>query len=180
MNRRTALRTVLIFSAGAALLPSCLQKDTTTIALKNISITGEQEKMLAQLSETIIPTTNFIGAAGLKAHEFTLMMVDDCYSPDKQKLFTTGLQQFDTMVAKKYGKSFAGCTLQQKNEWLTAVENKKDMPDELLQFYQTAKQHTLQAFTTSKQYMVDVRKYNMVPGPNFKGCVPLKKAIGNG
>jgi len=25
--------------------------------------------------------------------------------------------------------------------------------------------------------MVDVRKYNMVPGPDFKGCVPLKKKV---
>jgi len=177
MNRRTAIRTVLIFSAGATLLPSCLQKDKTTISLKNISVTGDQEKMLAQLAETIIPTTNFIGAAGVKAHEFTLMMVDDCYSPDKQKLFMTGLQQFEKMVTKKYGKSFADCTIQQKNEWLTAIENKKDIPGDVLQFYQTAKRHILQVFTSSKQYMVDVRKYNMVPGPNFKGCIPVKNKM---
>lgn len=177
MNRRTAIRTAFIFSAGATLLPSCLQKDTTAISLTNIVVDGEQQKMLAALVETIIPTTKFIGAAEVKAHEFTLMMVDDCYSPEKQKLFTTGLQQFDKLVNTKYGKSFADCSSQQKNEWLTSVENKTAIPDEVVQFYQTTKQHTLQAFTSSKQYMVDVRKYNMVPGPNFKGCVPLKNKV---
>ena len=99
MNRRTAIRTGLIFSAGIAFLPSCLQNNKTIIALKNITITAEQDKMLAQLSDTIIPKTNFIGAADVKAHEFNLMMVDECYNPEKQKQFVDGLQQFDKMVA---------------------------------------------------------------------------------
>ena len=57
MNRRTALRNVVIISAGASLLPSCLSKDKVSIPLKNISLTGSQEKMLAELadSEGIIP-----------------------------------------------------------------------------------------------------------------------------
>lgn len=178
MNRRHAIRTAFIFSAGAALLPSCLQKDTTTaIDFKNIVVNSEQQKMLAQLTATIIPTTKFIGAAEVKAHEFTLMMVDDCYSPEKQKLFTDGMQQFDKLVSTKYGKSFIDCSNDQKTAWLTAIENKKDIPDDVVQFYQTTKQHTLQAFTSCKQYMVDVRKYNMVPGPDFKGCLPLKKKV---
>lgn len=178
MNRRHAIRTAFIFSAGATLLPSCLQKDTTTaISLNNIVVNNEQQKMLAQLAAAIIPTTKFIGAAEVKAHEFTLMMVDDCYSPEKQQLFINGLQQFNKLVTSKYGEPFADCSNEQKTAWLTAIENKKDIPDEVVQFYQTTKQHTLQAFTSCKQYMVDVRKYNMVPGPGFKGCVSLKNKV---
>lgn len=177
MNRRTAIRTGLIFSAGIAFLPSCLQNNKTIIALKNITITAEQDKMLAQLSDTIIPKTNFIGAADVKAHEFNLMMVDECYNPEKQKQFVDGLQQFDKMVADKYGKSFTDCSIQQKNEWLSSIENKKDLPPDIAAFYKTTKQNTLQAFTSSQQYMVGVRKYKMVPGPIFKGCVPLKNKL---
>ena len=78
MNRRYAIRTAFIFSAGVTLLPSCLQKDTTiAVPLNNIVVNSEQQKMLAQLAATIIPTTKFIGAAEVKAHEFTLMMVDE-------------------------------------------------------------------------------------------------------
>lgn len=177
MNRRTAIRTGFIFSAGIAFLPSCLQKNKNSVVLKNISISAEQEKILAQLSETIIPKTTFIGAEDVKAHEFTLMMVDECYSPEKQKQFTEGLQQFDKMVSEKFGKSFSDCSQQQKNEWLTFIENKKDLSPDVAAFYKTIKQHTLQAFTSSQQYMVDVKKYKMVPGPIFKGCVPLKNKV---
>ena len=177
MNRRTAIRNGLIFSAGIAFLPSCLQNNKTSIALKNIAITAEQEKMLAQLSDLIIPKTNFIGAVDVKAHEFNLMMVDECYNPEKQKQFVDGLKQFDKMASEKYGKSFVDCDARQKNEWLTSIENKKDLPPDVTTFYKTTKQHTLQAFTSSQQYMVDIRKYKMVPGPIFKGCVPLKNKV---
>lgn len=175
MNRRTALRTAFVFSAGIMVLPSCLQKDEATLSLKNIAVSAADEKMVAQIAETIIPTSNFIGATGLKSHEFILMMVDDCYPPDMQQKYTTGLAQFSKMVLAKYGHAFAACTPQQKKEWLTVVENKTALPLELLKFYQITKQHTLQAFTSCKPFMVDVRKYTMVPGSNFKGCVSLKQ-----
>jgi hypothetical protein len=177
MNRRNAIRTALIFSAGATLLPSCLRNDSKDLSLKNISITRDEEKMMAALGETIIPTTNFVGANGVNAYQFTLMMVDDCYPPDDQKKYIDGLHQFNKMVTAKYGKSFTDCNAQQKTEWLTTVQSKKNMPDELNQFYQISKRHILQAFTTSKQYMVDVRHYKMVPGPDYKGCISLKNKV---
>lgn len=177
MNRRNAIRTAFIFSAGASLLPSCLQKDTTDISLTNIAITGNEERMMAALGEAIIPATNFIGATGVQASQFTLMMVNDCYAPDDQKIFTDGLHQFNKMISGKYGKSFTGCSPQQKKEWLTAIENKTGLPDNVVKFYQISKNHILQAFTGSKQYMVDVRHYKMVPGPDFKGCIPLKNKM---
>lgn len=166
-----------MFSAGAIILPSCLQKNSSAISLKNISVDGSQQKMLEHLTATIIPTTNFIGAKELKAHEFMLMMVDECYAPDKQTIFVNGLKEFDKLVDKKYGHSFADINNPQKIEWLNSLENKQGFSTDVLAFYNTAKQHTLQAFVTSKDYMVGVKKYNMVPGPIYKGCVPLKNKV---
>lgn len=177
MNRRLAIKNALIFSAGAIILPGCLQKNTSAISLKNISVNGSQQKMLEQLADTIMPTTNFIGSKGLKAHEFMLMMVDDCYAPDKQTIFINGLKEFDNSVNKKYGHSFADCNSKQKIEWLNSLENKQGFSTDVLAFYSTAKQYTLQAFVTSKDFMVGIKKYNMVPGPVYKGCVLLKNKV---
>lgn len=177
MNRRTAIRNVVIISAGAGLLPSCLGKDNVSIPLRNISVTGSQEKMLAELAETIIPkTSNFIGAKDLKAHEFMLTMVDDCASPEDQKKFTEGLKAFDKLSHDKFGQLFTSYTAEQKKSLLTDIENKKDIPEDALKFYGTVKRYTLQSFTSSKEFMTDIRKYQMVPGSNFKGCVPVKSA----
>ena len=173
MNRRTAIRNVVIISAGAGLLPSCMSDDKSLIALKNISVTGSQEKMLAQLTESIIPkTANFIGAKDLKAHEFVLTMVDDCTSPEDQQKFMEGLKQFEETCKKKYDGSFVKCSAGQRKELLQAIESKKDVPEEVLKFYGTVKRYTVQSFTSSKEYMTGIRKYNMIPGSNFKGCVP--------
>lgn len=176
MNRRNAISNIVVLSIGAVVLPSCGQHDETIVKLKNLSLNGSEVKMLGQLADTIIPKTNFIGAADLKAHEFTLMMVDDCYDPERQKRFTAGLKGFDKLAKTKYGSNFTSCTPPQKTEWLTAIEKKKDIPDEVVFFYETSKRHTVQAFTSSQEYMTGVIKYNMVPGGNFQGCVPVKKA----
>jgi hypothetical protein len=172
MNRRTAIRNVVIISAGVGLLPSCMQEDKSIVPLKNISITGSQEKMLSQLTEAIIPkTNNFIGAKDLKAHEFVLTMIDDCTSPEDQKKFTDGLKAFDKLSHDKFGQIFTSYTPKQKHSLLTDIENKKDIPEEVLKFYGTVKRYTVQSFTSSKEYLTDIRKYKMVPGPVFKGCV---------
>ena len=174
MNRRTAIRNVVIISAGAGLLPSCTNEDKNAVPLKNISVTGSQEKMLAELTESIIPKTkNFIGAKDLEAHEFLLTMVDDCTSPEDQEKFMDGLKAFDQLSHDKFGQLFTSCTAEQKKALLADIENKKDIPEDVLKFYGMVKRYTVQSFTSSKQYMTDIRKYQMVPGPDFKGCVQV-------
>src|SRR5688572_26179673 len=174
MNRRTALRNVVLLSAGAALLPSCVSKDgTVALPLKNLSLTTSQEGMMAALSETIIPETNdFIGAGDLRSHEFVLTIVDDCHSPEDQKAFTEGMKEFEQACERKWQKSFNSCSPQQKKEFIQDVEEKQHVPESAVSFYQTTKRYTIQSFTSSKEYMTDIRNYKMAPGPNYKGCVP--------
>lgn len=175
MNRRNAIGNIVVLSLGSMVLPSCDQRDEAIFKIKNLPLTGNEEKLMSQLADAIIPTTAFIGASGVKAHEFTLKMVDDCYDPDQQNKYLTGLKEFDKLAKGKYGSSFTSIASPQKLEWLSSLEKKKDIPEEALFFYETTKKHTLQAFTSSKEYMTDVLKYKMVPGSNFKGCVPVKK-----
>ena len=176
MNRRTVISNIVFMCAGATILPSCLHHDNAaSFPLKNFKLSGDQQDMLADLSETILPATrSFIGAKDMKAHEFVLKMVDDCFNPDDQKKFTNGLNAFEKFNKDKFGGSFARNSMQQKNELLTAVEAKKNVPEEVLNFYSTVKRYTVQCFTSSKIFMTDIRHYKMVPGSKFKGCVPVK------
>jgi hypothetical protein len=177
MNRRTAIRNVVIITAGAGLLPSCAGgEDKASITLKHIPLTANQENMLAELAETIIPkTNNFVGAKDLRAHEFVLMMVDDCTSPEDRQLFIDGMKDFDTACEKKHQHSFAKCTPEQRKEWLQLMETKQGVPKNAVMFYQTTKRLTIQSFVSSKEYMIGVRNYKMVPGNHYKGCVTVKQ-----
>jgi len=174
MKRRVAIRNVVLISAGAGLLPSCMQESSSTIPLKHISITGSQQQMLAQLTEAIIPKTqNFIGANDLKAHEFMLTMIDDCVSPEEQKDFTEGLKDFDKLSLDKFGKAFTSTTPEQKHSLIADIEGKKNIPENAQKFYGTVKRYTVQSFTSSEKYMLEIRKYKQTPGGDFKGCVAV-------
>lgn len=174
MNRRSAIRNVVIISAGASFLPSCLQGDKNVYPLKNISISGSQQDMLSALADAIIPkTSGFIGARDLKAHEFVLTMIDDCTSPEDQKKFTDGLTAFDQLSHDRFGEKFKSFTPEQKHQLLADIESKKNITENVLSFYGTVKRYTLQSFISSEQYMVGIKKYKMVPGPIYKGCIPV-------
>ena len=148
MKRRTAIRNVVIISAGAGLLPSCMHEGSSSIPLKNISITGSQEQMLAHLTEAIIPKTkNIIGANDLKAHQFVLTMIDDCVSPEDRKKFTEGLKDFDKLSHDKFGQVFTSFTPEQKRSLIADIESKKNISENVQNFYGTVKRYTVQSFT---------------------------------
>ncbi len=178
MNRRTIIRNFVFISAGAAVLPSCLHHDNSPVfPLKNFKLTGEQQGLLAYLAEAIIPTTNtFIGSRDLKAHQFILKMVDDCFNPGDQKKFTEGLTAFEELNKQKFGGAFKDNSADKKKELLSVIESKKEVPELVLNFYGIVKRYTVQCFTSSKNFMTDIRHFKLVPGSQFKGCVHVKSA----
>jgi Gluconate 2-dehydrogenase subunit 3 len=176
VNRRLALKQFVFISAGALLIPSCLQdKSKSAILLKNMHIDAGQEKLLAALAETIIPATSTPGAKDVSAHLFALTMLDDCYKKEDQQKFVSGLQQFETMAHTAYNKSFIDCSTTERAALLTRLEANKKADDNLSSFYFTLKRLTIQAYTTSKYYLTKVEVYELVPA-RYHGCVPVKKA----
>ncbi|HZH64264.1 MAG TPA: gluconate 2-dehydrogenase subunit 3 family protein [Flavisolibacter sp.] len=175
MQRRTLLKQLVFITGGVALLPSCLQnRSKASILLKDMSIDGDQEKLLAELSETIIPVTDTPGAKDISAHLFTLMMVDDCYKKEDQQKFMAGLKDFEAKTKKDFSKSYVDLSPAEKEKLLRELEAAKDRKDDLSYFYATTKKLTIQAYTTSKYYLTKVQVYELVPG-RYHGCVPVKK-----
>ena len=128
---------------------------------------------MEDLTETIIPKTSTPGAKDLSSHLFVLMMVDDCQSKENQQKFLKGLDQFEALSQKQSGTSFIESTPIQKTALLTAVEGKKDIPEELSTFYGMTKRLTIQHFTSSQYFLTKIQVYEMVPG-RYHGCVPVK------
>jgi hypothetical protein len=103
-------------------------------------------------------------------------MMNDCTSPEDQEKFMEGLKAFDKLSHDKFGQLFGSYSAKQKKEFLHAIENKKDIPDDALKFYGIVKRYTIQGFTSSREYMTAIRKYKIIPGSDFKGCVPIATA----
>jgi hypothetical protein len=131
--------------------------------------------MLAELAETIIPKTDTPGAKDLSAHLFVLKMVDDCFPKEKQEKFVLGMKEFETFAEKKSGNPFAAGNAEQKQALVAGLDGHKSREDNLSFFYQTVKQLTVQAYSSSQFYLTNIRHYKMIPG-KYQGCVPLKAA----
>ena len=116
VNRRTVIKQFLFVSAGAVILPACLQEDKgkSSVLLKNFQLSGQQEKTLEELTETIIPATTTPGAKAVYAHLFVLKMLDDCYKKEDQQKFVKGLEQFEKTVQQKFDQPFAKCSKSQR------------------------------------------------------------------
>ena len=175
-NRRVAIQQLLMIWAGVALLPACLQNEQkVSIPLKLIHIVPEDENMLAELSEIILPKTDTPGAKDLSAHLFALKMVDDCYPKKNQEKYMEGMKAFESFVMKKTGKSFTDISASERQSIVAELDQQKPSDDAMSFFYQSTKRLTIQAYTTCEYYLTKIRGYKMIPG-NFEGCIPLKTA----
>jgi hypothetical protein len=148
------------------------EKGKPSIVLKNLDISADDEKMLAEVCETFIPKTDTPGAKDILAHLFVMKMLDDCTAKADQEKILKGLNGINKMSDKKFDKSFVNCTPQQRQELFSAIESKKGIPGDVSAFYTSVKKLTIQAYTTSKYYLTNVHVYELVPG-RFHGCVPV-------
>ena len=163
-------------AGGLALLPSCLRDSgKSTIALKNIDITLDQENELAEIAETIIPRTSTPGAKELKLHLYVLKMLDDCYEEKDQQQFKEGLSQFSGLITDQYSKSFGKLSAQQQKSALLALENGKTNSPELTSFYKIMKDRTIDGYLNSKYVMTKLIIWELVPG-RYNGYFPVKSA----
>ena len=174
LNRRSAIRQLFCVSAGVLILPACMEDKTkSAILLKRMRISAGQEKLLEELTETILPKTSTPGAKDIYAHLFALKMLDDCYKEEDQKRFVKGMEQFEKKANADTETSFAKASLAQRQALLRKIEADKDAKDDLTYFYSTTKGLTIQAYTTSEFYLTRVHVYEMVPS-RYHGCVPVK------
>jgi len=200
MNRRAVIKNLALIIGGTALLPSCLHDDGTEyVQLKHINIDAGQQKLIADIAETIIPKTGTPGARDLNLHLFVLKMLDDCYTKKDQQAFLSGLAQFNDRVNKQYNKSFSDLSSKERENMLATLEKsikppkdqqkairpvrdseksievpkkKPDVPP-LNLFYGAIKQQTIFGYTNSQYFMTKLVVYELVPG-RYNAHFPVK------
>ncbi|WP_428330813.1 gluconate 2-dehydrogenase subunit 3 family protein [Mucilaginibacter sp.] len=194
MNRRTVIKNLALVLGSAALLPSCLHnKPVTAVALKHIPLDADQQALIADMCETIIPKTTTPGAKDLNLHLFTLKMLDDCYNKKDQQAIVTGLADFNDLVKKKYNQSFSELSVKDREAVLNGIEaSAKDQsknakpqgrnakPQKNIDaspintFYWAVKQQTLFGYTTSQYFMTKQIVYELIPG-RYNAHYPVSK-----
>ena len=176
MDRRSVVKNLVLFSGAVVLLPACITEEKkASIRLENLTVTEGQERVLADVAETIIPATDTAGAKELGLHLFVLKMLDDCHDEKDQETFMAGLTKFEETVKKQYGSSFTACSKEQRQEAIAALNNNK-APQDVLTFYSIMKNETIIGYLNSELVMTKLRVYELIPG-RYDGYYPVSKTV---
>ena len=172
MERRTAIKGLALSLGSLVSLPAWASGWNPATIGTTLKPTIGNEALLAELVETIIPTTDTLGAKGLGVHKFIQTMLADCFDKKAQDSFDKKLGEIDPLSMKTYEKPFAACDATQR---LSLLQTLAQSPDkETVGFYRTLRGLTVQGYTSSEYYMTRFTDYEMAPA-RFYGCVPVKK-----
>jgi hypothetical protein len=172
MNRRNAVKNLLIGSGGLITLPFWME--ACGISDKNIhqsSFSADEQNMLAAITDTIIPAGNSIGALSVGVDKFLQKLIDDCYEKPAQDNVKKQMRSLDASAKTNYEKSFAGCDQQQRQTLLLkfSASHNKDEKD----FFDLMKTETIRGFNTSQKVMEEYLNYKVAPG-HYYGCINVK------
>ena len=171
MERRTAMKGLALSLGSLVSLPAWASGwNSSTISKTFLSIGNEA--LLAELVETIVPTTETLGAKGLNVHKFIQTMLTDCFDKKAQDSFEKKLGDIDLLSINTFKKAFSECDGGQRLIIFQTLAQSQDK--ETVGFYRTLRGLTIQGYTSSEYYMTRFTDYEMAPA-RFYGCVPIKK-----
>ena len=174
MDRRKAIKNLAIVSGGLITLPqwmvSCGVSDTT---IHRTSFSVAEQKILASITDTIIPVENSIGALSVGVDKFLQKPIDDCYEKNAQDNVKAQLKSLDGSAQTIHKRSFVNCTPAQREELLLKLSTsaKKEEKD----FFDLIKSETIRGFNTSQKIMQEYLGYKVAPG-HYYGSIDVKAA----
>ncbi|MBP8157842.1 MAG: gluconate 2-dehydrogenase subunit 3 family protein [Flavobacterium sp.] len=168
MNRRELIKNIAIISGGLFigsnfLLSSCKRDDAGSLVLSE-----DLMNLLAEISETIIPETDTVGAKSVKAAAFIALVFQDIYSEEEQNDFIAALNLVNDKAKEVAGDDFIKLSAEKRVEVFNKVKDPKNKG--FLAMYQMI----LFAYLTSEKGMQASFRYTPVPGA-FHGDIPYKK-----
>lgn len=178
MNRRELLqRTALVLGGSLLGADSLLARSVDWDAIEGLPgdkaiglFSKGQVKLMNEIAETIIPTTNTPGAKAAKTGEFMATMVSDCYEPKDQTAFMEGLQKLDQESKSRYGKTFLKSSTKLRHDLLTELDTeqrayttarKSGDPNH---YFRVIKDLVLWGYFTSEIGTTQALRYVAVPG----------------
>lgn len=176
---------------GSLLMPDVLKAWTNTaIENPNFRLTAAQDALIAEVAETIVPTTSTPGAKAAGVPNFIKKMLADCYRDKYSQYFMKELDNVEADTKAKFGKSFVDASVEQRTEILKMYEQKaktdaakfreeaKTWGEAPIQnerpFFAIMKDLTVTGYFTSEIGCTQALRYEAVPG-KYIGDYPYKK-----
>lgn len=191
MDRRRALYSMALATGGITLLARCnYGPDRLPIALNNLQVTVEEEDILKELVNVIIPATDIPGAEALEVHNFVWVMADDCMKKEDQEKFMAGVRGYMPLVKNISEKEYDEMTPEEKVALLQQIETGESFgeiekndngspvfdPGAVKFMLSDVKNKTIWGYMQSEFIMKDIMPYALVPGGST-GCATIDPSI---
>ena len=192
MDRRDAIKRAVLLVGGSILMPDILKAWNAPHIIENplFKITTAQTALIAEIAETIIPTTTTPGAKAAGVPAFIIKMLADCYEQKTSDEVMANLTAFDANCKAKYGKTFVELGEAERIESLKTAEKQayldRDKYKKEVQswgqstiegaqpFFFIMKSLTATGYFTSEIGATQTLRYEAVPG-RYDGDFPYKK-----
>jgi hypothetical protein len=192
MDRRDAIKRAALLVGGSILMPDILKAWNAPHIIENplFKITLAQEALIAEIAETIIPTTTTPGAKAAGVPAFIIKMLADCYEQKTSDEVMANLTAFDANCKTKYGKTFVelgetdridALKAAEKQAYLDRDKYKKEVQswgqstiEGAQPFFFMMKSLTATGYFTSEIGATQALRYEAVPG-RYDGDFSYKK-----
>lgn len=167
LSRREVIQRLAILVGGTLSLPVQAALRGETLHTEPIRFSPEQQTLIADLAEVIMPTTNSPGAKDAGVGDFIEHVIRYCTAPKQQEAFGQGLAQTDALSRTTFGKGFAQLDGPQRIEVVNKL-TQREKP-----FFLMMKELSVVGYFTSEIGATQALDYVAIPG-RFQGDIPLK------
>ncbi len=164
MNRREVIRNVALMLGGTFSAPTIMAMDKWEAFSSpqnnnsSFSLTETQQKIVAEISEMIIPKTDTPGAKAVGVPAFIVMMLKDCYKEPEQQSFIEGLASMEKV-------KFLSLNSDERSGVLKLLEQEtKKNTGKAIPFWRLIKELTLLGYFTSEAGIKASFEYVQIPG----------------
>lgn len=160
MNRRNALRSIGVTTAGVLAYSSCTS--VVEISYPNLPIKSKDAQLITLVSLVILPE-NPLDFPTIETREvFILEWIDQVFDKEQIKAFIESMNAFKNEV----GDSFNSISMEEQLNTLRAII---ETDSKAVDFIQTVKSISIRHFTTSQTYLTDYVHFEFIPG-RYEGC----------
>ncbi|MEM9722027.1 MAG: gluconate 2-dehydrogenase subunit 3 family protein [Bacteroidota bacterium] len=179
MQRRDAMKRMAWSTGGVLSIPTlsmwmsgCQVEQTPDWVPSFFS--QEQIDLVAEIAETIIPTTDSPGAKEALVHRYIDIMAKDLLPEKMQQAVLAGLKEFQQTCTEAMGKNFQALEPTEREAYLMELEKTgKTREQDTPAFFPMMKQATLAGYFTSEIGATQALAYTPVPG-GYEPCVDLQ------
>jgi hypothetical protein len=181
MNRRKTIKSILGIGFLSVSAFSIFKWEWLS-RTPDIQFLVSQKKLIAELAEMIIPTTDTPGAKDAQVEDYIITMILDCSPKKKQNIFIDGLVKLKSYCLETYKKSFEDCDLEEKTKILRYFQGESLRRSALVTkierkligqpFFSQLKELTIIGYCTSNVGATGGLAYDFIPG-TYISCTQL-------